>query len=379
MPMHLSSRVLCALALLWSGACGADSDAHATGAASQEDPPERAPLPALAPLPPLVDVGPIPPAQWNKRPFLPGDSSDTITLKSREAGFTVQDTIVQASARTAFICYQNGGPYRGTTLRNSILRVDPGTIPLERSYWAFRGYDMIDTVLDRVEITGFGKVTYKHDEGHAIYFNIAGSLLLEDCHIHHNGGQALQLVNRPSESILPSGPAAGCITIRRTAFRENGFNPDRGAFQVSIFGTGQAISMEDVEIIAGRDGTPYPGDHTGGALLIEAEGHSNKRPVWWRPAELPEDFPMPFAQGRVELVRVRIDHQAPNRPLVQIRGCEELIVRDCRFHGGRIDLDLPGKPGRESGRIVWEGNGGSAEVFVRGRHMGPAGNDFVIE
>jgi len=299
-----------------------------------------------------------------------------------ESGFTLVDTIVQASARTAFICYQNGGPYRGTTLRNSILRVEPQTLWLGRSYWAFRGYDMIDTVLERVEITGFGQITDKHDEGHAIYLNVAGPLTIADCAIHHNGGQGLQLVNRPAESVLDRGPAEGAITIRNTSFRENGFNPDRGATQVSIFGTGQTISMEDVEIVAGHDDTPYRGGWTGGALLIECEGYDPSRPkraVWWRPDELPEDWEMPFSQGRTELLRVRMFHEKPNRPLVQIKGCEELIVRDCRFGEGRIDLDMPGKPGRDCGRIVWEGNAGPAQVFHQGRRMGTASDDFVIE
>ncbi|MEW6072842.1 MAG: hypothetical protein AB1726_09665 [Planctomycetota bacterium] len=331
------------------------------------------------PLPPLGALGPAAPGEWAVRSFLPGPSADTITLKSREEGFALAGTIVQASARTAMICYQNGGPYRGIRLADSILRVEPGTLPLDRSYWGLRGYDVVDLWLERVEIAGFGAVTPKHDEGHAIYLNLAGPLTLEGCVIHHNGGQGLQLVNRPKESVLPPGPAAGAIAIRRSAFRENGFNPDRGATQVSIFGTGQAILLEDVEIVAGRDGTPFPGGRTGGALLIEAEAPDGQRPVWWRPAEGGAEEEIPFAQGRCELIRVRIDHADPNRPLVQIKGCAELVVRDCRFAGGRVEIDLPGKPGRDCGRIEWEGNGGPAEVFVRGRRMGSAAQDFVIE
>ena len=61
------------------------------------------------------------------------------------------------------------------------------------------------------------------------------------------------------------------------------------------------------------------------------------------------------------------------------QGCEELIVRDCRFGDGRIDIDMPGKPGRDCGRIVWEGNAGPAQVFHHGRRMGTASDDFVIE
>jgi hypothetical protein len=287
------------------------------------------------------------------------------------------DAIVQASARTAVICYQGGGPYRNLTLRNSILRVEPNTLADNRSFWALRGYDMIDTTLERVEITGFGAKTRHHDEGHAIYLNLAGSLTIERCDIHHNGGQGLQLVNRPGESSLPPGPAAGAITVLDTRFRENGFNPDRGSFQVSIFGTGQSIHMEDVEILAGLDGT-FADAESGGALLIEAEGARSDRAVWWKPSDAPADATPPFTQGTVELLRLHVQHRAPNRALVQIKGCAELIVEECEFSGGRVRLDDPDKPGRPCGRIVWRGNRGDAEVFVRGVRKGRADEDFSV-
>ncbi len=308
-------------------------------------------------------------------------TADTITLKERERGFVVEDTLVQASLRTALICYQNGGPYVGTTVRNSILRVEPGVLALDRSYWGVRAYDMVDTLFERVEITGFGKVTPRHDEGHAIYMNVIGPLTIIGCDIHLNGGQALQLVNRPAESVLPPAPGSGTITIRGTSIRENGFNPDRGGTQVSIFGTGHDVVLDGVEIIAGRDGTPFLRNQTGGALLIEPEtfrpikGASN---VWWRPKEQPAGFVMPFTQGRVQLTGVVIDHVNPNRPIVQIKGCRELLVQGCTFVRGRVDIDLPGKPGRECGLVSWKGNRGDAEVYYRGERLGLASEDFVV-
>jgi len=368
---------LLSLLLLWT--CAQSSD----GAEAPEERP---------PLAPLEDVGPILPAEdgdegaaesaWKTVSFRPGESSDTITLRHGEEGFLVENATVQASARTALICYQGSGPFRGLTLRNCLVTVEPGTLPLDRSYWAVRGYDMIDTTLERVEITGFGKVTPKHDEGHAIYFNVAGPVSIVDCDVHHNGGQGLQLVNRPKESVLERGPAQGAVLVKHTSFRENGFNPDRGGFQVSIFGTGQTVRFEDVEILAGLDGTPFPENRTGGALLIEAEGFNPNRPekpVWWRPDELPDDFEQPFSQGRTELLRVRVIHRSPDKPLVQIKGCEELIVRDGEFSGGDVHLDLPTKPGRDCGRIEWAGNRGDARVFVRGVLQGRASEDFVVE
>lgn len=377
--MHLLPFALIAFLTPPALACGPPLEVHDVREAAPQD---AAPARAAIEIPDIESWGPIEPERWKVAKFLPGTSSDTITLMKKERGFTIENTLVQASARTAVICYQGGGPYRGLTIRNSILRVEPKTIPLGRSYWAFRGYDMIDTRLERVEITEFGKITNMHDEGHAIYLNVKGALTLEDCDIHHNGGQGLQLVNRPAESVLPPGPAAGAITLRRTSFRENGFNPDRGATQVSIFGTGQSIVMEDVFIVAGYDQTKYPRERTGGALLIEMEGFDPNRPeksVWWRPAKLPEDFEMPYAQGKTELTRVGIFHKDANRPIVQVKGCEELIVRDCWFGEGRIELDHPRKAGRDCGRIVWEGNRGKAVVFHKGKRLGTAAQDFVIE
>ena len=326
------------------------------------------------PAPPAV----LPPADPKVVAWLPGPSSDTLTLRGGERDYRVTDTLVQASARTAFMAYQGGGPYVGTTFRNTVVRVEPGTVPDGRSYWGLRGFDMVDTVLEGVEITGFGRVTPHHDEGHAVYFNLAGALTVTDSHLHHNGGQALQLVNRSHESKFPGRPAAGRVTIRRSAFEENGFNPDRGAFQVSIFGTGQDVLLEDVRITAGHDATSYPKGQTGGGLLVEPEypvaGRGN---CWWLPADPPKDFTPPFTNGTVELRRVRVDHVDPGRPIVQIKGCRELTVSDSEFRGGQVNLDDPTKPGRPSGRIVWRGNRGDARVRLGGRDIGPADRDFV--
>jgi len=317
-------------------------------------------------------------------PFKPGTSSDTlgyVRATDQPAPIVVANAEVQASSRTAVMFYDHGGPFVGVTFRDVLIHVAPGTLDLNRSYWAFRGYDLIDTVLERVEITGFGVVTPKHDEGHAIYVNLAGSLSLLDCKIHHNGGQGLQIVNRPAESVLPRGPAKGTITIQDSIFRENGFNPDRGSFQISIFGTGQDIHMENVAIYAGFDETEWPGGRTTGALLIEAEGFSGdpNKPVWWRPDDMPENFVMPFSQGKVVLNNVRIRHRKPDRPLVQIKGCEELIVRNCTFEGGDIHLDRPEKAGRLCGSIVWENNTGSAPVYHQGELVGLARDNFTFE
>jgi hypothetical protein len=311
--------------------------------------------------------------------WLPGDSSDTITLKRQASGFTMSDTLVQASARTALIGYQGDGPFDGTRITNCIFRVEDGTVPNGRSYWGLRGYDMRNTVLDGVEITGFGRPTQHHDEGHAIYFNLVGALTLTGCHIHHPGGQGAQLVNRPGESTLPRGPAAGAITVQNTWFHENGFNPDRGGFQLSIFGTGQDVTLTDVEIVAGHDETPFPNGQTGGGLLIEPEGpHDGADTCWWCPGPgrgPPED--PPFTQGRVVLSNVLIDQMNANRPIVQIKGCRELVVHGSEFRGGRIDLDDPAKAGRSSGRIEWSGNRGEAQVFLAGQRVGLASQDFV--
>jgi hypothetical protein len=330
---------------------------------------------------PLSIPGPVAPAQWKIIPWKPGPSSDTITLERGQKGLLLEDSLVQASARTALIGYQGSGPFDGTKIRNCIFRVEDGTVPDGRSYWGLRGYDMRDTTLENVEITGFGKPTQEHDEGHAIYFNLGGSLTLQGCFIHHNGGQGVQLVNRPNESSLPRGPAAGTITVSHTWFHENGFNPDRGGSQVSIFGTGQDVSLSDVEIVAGRDATLYPEGRTGGGLLIEAEGyHDNADTCWWCPPE--PDQPgqptrIPFTQGRVVLEQVLIDQVSANRPIAQIKGCSELIVRNSVFRGGQVALDDPSKAGRPCGRIEWSGNGGDAEVYLNGNLVGPANKDFV--
>lgn len=329
-----------------------------------------------------------------RRVLRPNDdpSGDTLNFQTAAQGFVMEDTIVLGSARTALMFYGHKGLHRGTVLRNVKLWVAPGTVKNDRSYWALRGYDMVDTLLERVEITGFGRVTPMHDEGHAIYVNPAGDLTILESFVHHNGGQGLQLVNRPRETSLPKGPMPGTIVVANTRFHENGFNPERGGFQVSIFGTGQGLELKDVEILAGFDDTVWPKDLTSGGLVIEAEPHApqrNKLP-WWRPAEIEEDFVPPFTQGKVVLDNVTIRHRNPGKSLAQIKGCEELIVTGCTFEAevtedappgtiGKVVLDAPDKPGRSCGRIEWRGNQGNAVVFHEGQRLGLASEDFVIE
>ncbi|MEX1024554.1 MAG: hypothetical protein WD226_05700 [Planctomycetota bacterium] len=332
-----------------------------------------------APLAPLVHVGPRADATLVEQPAASGDA---IAVTQASLDFRLENTRVQAGRRAALMFYERSGLHRGVRVVDTELSVEPGTLELDRAYWGVRAYDLVDAVFERVEITGFGVVTDQHDEGHAVYLNPLGDVAFLDCHFHHNGGQAIQLVRRPTESVEPEGPAPGTITVARTRLAENGFNPDRGAFQLSIFGTGQDVTLTDVEIIAGHDpAVDWPGGLTGGALLIESDGFQ-MRPrgpnTWWRPAELPADFEAPFTTGRAELTRLRIHHKNPNRPVVQIKGCRELLVTDSEFAEGDIHLDLPRKPGRENGSITWTGNRGEARVFWRGDYVGPAWQDFQV-
>lgn len=318
--------------------------------------------------------------------------ADTLAFATPQTNYVLEDAIVEASPRAALLFFDHVGAHRGTVLRNVKVWVRPGTLPLDRAYWGVRGYEMADTLLDRVEVTGFGRATPEHDEGHALYLNPIGDLTIVDGWIHHNGGQGTQLVNRPEESARPRGPAAGRIVIRRTRYHENGFNPDRGGFQLSIFGTGQDVVLEDVEFRAGFEREPWdaasPGIGSRGALVIEPEPWAPElgKDPWWRPVDAgAEDFELPFTQGRVELRGVRVRHRAPDRAILQLKGCRELVVSGCDFasDGGgpapRIELDRPDRPGRDCGRIEWRGNRGDAVVYVRGQRRGLASEDFVVE
>jgi hypothetical protein len=307
-------------------------------------------------------------------------NGDTIPLKSQQTNFVLEDAVVQASPRTAIIFFDHQGAHSGTLIRNVLIHVAPKTLELGRAYWAVRGYDMDNSTFDNVEITGFGRLTPKHDEGHAMYLNLVGGLTISSCYIHHNGGQGLQLVNRPHESSLPRGPATGEIHIRNSRYHENGFSADRGSFQIAIYGTGQPILIQNVEILAGQDGSRYQKGKTRGGLVIEPEWRPpGKKSPWWYPPGAPKDYQVPFTQGRTELNGVTIRHKNPDRPLAQIKGCEELIVTGCTFDGGKISLDLPDMPGRDSGSIIWKGNTGDATVFHRGKALGPVSEDFVIK
>ena len=138
-----------------------------------------------------------------------GVSADTFALRRKEEGFLIENTVLNASTRTAFICYDHAGPAPRQPLPQ---RPDPtsrrGPCPTTARTGACAGYDMVGTVFHGVEITGFGKVTPHHDEGHALYLNLAGDLTLIDCDIHDNGGQGLQAVNPPERVVAPQRPRA---------------------------------------------------------------------------------------------------------------------------------------------------------------------------
>lgn len=336
-------------------------------------PPSRPPLEGLAAFGPRLE---------RLESVERSSAGDTLAVKAASTGFTLTGTHVEAGKRTGLIFYERSGRHENVHLADVLVSVAPGTLEFDRAYWGVRGYDLVDAVFERVEITGFGVVTPKHDEGHAIYLNPLGSITIADCHLHHNGGQAIQLVRRPIESVEPEGPASGTITVRNTRLAENGFNPDRGAFQLSIFGTGQDVVLTDVEIIAGHDpDVTWHNGMTGGALLIESDRFKLKprgANTWWRGEEEPAPDDMVFTTGRATLTRVRVHHRNPNRPIVQIKSCRELVVEDSDFAEGVIQLDMPKKAGRDSGSIRWTGNRGEATVKWRGETLGPAWRDFEI-
>jgi hypothetical protein len=320
----------------------------------------------------VVDV-----ADWEE--IVPTQDWTDYTVKESNAtsGVVREQQLIRSARRSGLATY-TGVLHEDWTLR------DVTVVPAEgvRTLWGMRVYEISDWLLERVEIAYMGVPGdggRSGREGHAFYGNVAGDLTFDNCWIHHNRGQAIQVVARPRSG---TAPAVGKLTVRNSLLQENGFDSDRAAFAVTVHGPGSEydVELEDVRIEALR--LPDHQGHDGrvrnsrGGICIAPVGNLPNEPVWYD-AEDP-----PFTNGRVTLNNVLVAMRRPAQALGLFRGIRELEVTGCAFYGGEgseVVIDAPGKPGRDCGRVVWKGNQGDATLVYRGRALGPVSGDYELE
>ena len=178
-------------------------------------------------------------------------------------------------------------PVSGIRITNSIIEGDGTT------YWLFRGYDMDGVVVDTTiwrnagdeGRNDAGEWTEK-DEGHAIYLNLFGSLLVHDSHFEDLLGQAIQLVwggsNRYKETNLHGPRPARTVELINVTCLNCGHDDndiaDRASFPISFKGIGQSVSMEGVVVRSDDDFKKWWNhrterwDQSRGGVLVGLEG-----------------------------------------------------------------------------------------------------------
>ncbi len=143
--------------------------------------------------------------------------------------------------------------------------------------WGVRAYNVVGEIHD-LELWRCGDWT-RGREGHAVYLNVAGSLLIDGLTGVQCGGQLLQLVWRVSETRMPRAEwpdAADQIELLNLRASDCGaINQGmsvRASWPVSIFATGARVSISSLEV---RTCLPwFEGDRgerfrSHGALLLE--------------------------------------------------------------------------------------------------------------
>jgi len=119
--------------------------------------------------------------------------------------------------------------------------------------WGVRCYNAVGEIRDLV-LWRVGDWT-KGREGHALYLNAAGDLLLSGCRGIQCGGQALQVVWRAAETRIPRAlwpSAANLIEIRdQVAIQCGAINLGtavRASWPVSVFATGARVLVKSLYV-----------------------------------------------------------------------------------------------------------------------------------
>ena len=216
-------------------------------------------------------------------------------------------------------------------------------------------------------------------DGHPIYANIHGNVLIRACLFDECGGNPIQLVNR-EDSFKHGAPSIenrevepGRITIRQVYIGESGYADGRGSFPISIVGVGREgrpynVTLRDWVISCRWPNPGSKGARSRGGPLIEGHGHGH-----WQ-----------FDQ--VEVVNGAVDLWTPDRQMMCLNNTRSATVIGNSFevHDGMryIDYDRQDFDGfamvKPCGEIVHEGNSGNVQVRSMGKIIGDVNENMTI-
>ncbi len=220
--------------------------------------------------------------------------------------------------------------------------------------WGIRAYNVVGKLVN-LELWRCGDWTQGR-EGHAVYLNVAGDLLIDKLRGVQNGGQLLQLVWRPGETKMPQDlwpSVKHLIDLRNLISLDNGainFGQSvRASWPISIFSPGSRVHIKSPRI--STELADFTGDHgerckSHGALLV-TEGEYGQH----TPELVVDDL-----KARLVL---------PDRSSIRLSGADAVVLRypDIEVLGGEGIATLSVVDSCKSIRIVNAKRPIRAQVF----------------
>jgi hypothetical protein len=212
--------------------------------------------------------------------------------------------------------------------------------------WLWRCYEVDGLVVRGCVFWRAGKWQHGAHEGHSIYANAFGNVIVEDCVFYEGGAQALQVdwrggcddprngwypeteLRGPEEFVDPRTGRLGrglpdrTIAVRRCAVIECGKIRDGAAFNVEVerdswdftlYAPGQAVLFEDV-YLRELAGTRIKSSSGGEAYASVGILHQDVRRCFARKAP------------SVKLVRITAEARMNDRPMIQVGDAEDVLI-----------------------------------------------------
>lgn len=257
------------------------------------------------------------------------------------------------------------------------------TVDAFSSCWGARLYHLLAGLFRQCSFFLLGG---KGMDGHAVYVNLSGDLLVHACLFNELGGQAVQVVNRQDKfkdghPELENRPLtrAPRVAVVDCFIGNTGCYEVRGSYPISIADVGRPGFPCEVHVhgttIACRWEQPWLSGkkawaRSRGGILVEGRGRAAHH------------------NGLVEIRDNGVILQAPDRQALIAMNAERLVVVGNTFEvndGGTpyVDLDRVQWDGdeliRPSGRVEWRGNKGNVHVRYRGQVLGPATGTYKCQ
>ncbi len=291
-------------------------------------------------------------------PWKSGDSADSMTLIA-PGPHDIGDIRILGSTRSGLKTPSGSDHIRGVLISDCELTAGKPMPDSAGCQWLARCFGVNDWDMERC---WFHDSNHKN-EGHGFYGNVTGELTIRDSLFENLGGNAVQLVwnygKRDHEGPSTEG---GLVLLENIAIRNVSFNPARGSFAIAIYG-GDSEKHDfvlrsldlDLEWSAAQIRSGRTCFSAGG---INLRGYGDYK----------------WEIGKITLENCRVKMKNPHQALAQLGSCRELVVRNCEWIGGKVDVDHDGK--KPCGSISWSGNTGDAVVRNQRGEWRPVSEDW---